>query len=144
MTARTRVAIVLLLFVQGLTGCDGPAPRPLPAAPTPLPAPPPAPQPPPSIEGYTLTPSSEIVSPGGELSVSWTAPQGAYFDWIGIFSVGARNCDYGWYEYTKGETSGTLTLKAPDRAGQYEFRYHLDDGCVETVRSSPVTVSAGG
>ena len=81
---------------------------------------------------------------GSDLRVSWTAPNGGKWDWIGIFKLGARNCDYGWYWYTDGETSGTLALKAPDQPGQYEFRYHLDDGCEETVRSSPVTVSSGG
>jgi hypothetical protein len=144
MTARTRIAVVLLVFAHGLAGCgDEPRWRPLPVAPTPIP-PPPAPQPPPNREGYTLSPSPEIVTPEGELSVSWTAPTGGKWDWIGIFSLEARNCDHGWSEYTKGETSGTLTLKAPRQPGQYEFRYHLDDGCEETVRSSPVTVRAGG
>ena len=50
--------------------------------------------------------------------------------------------DY-WWEYTDGATSGTLTLSAPTAPGQYEFRYLLDDGFVDTVRSSPVTVTAG-
>jgi len=143
MTARTRIAMVLLVFAQGLAGCDESVPRRLPVAPSPappLPAPlPPTPLP---VQGYTLTLSAETVSPGGELSVSWTAPKGGKLDWIGIFPVGARNCDYGDYWYTDNETSGARTVKAPSKPGQYEFRYHLDDGCVETVRSSPVTVSA--
>jgi hypothetical protein len=143
MTVRTRIAIVLLVFAQGLAGCDEPRSRRLPVAPAPVPPPPP-PQPAPVFEGYSLTPSPEIVSPGGELSVSWIAPKGGTWDWIGIFSVGAGICDHGWYEYTKGETSGTLTFKAPSQPGRYEFRYHLNDGCQETVRSSPVTVTAGG
>jgi hypothetical protein len=49
-----------------------------------------------------------------------------------------------WWKYTDGGTSGTFTLNAPTQPGQYEFRYLLDDGFVDTARSTPVTVSAGG
>ena len=142
MTVRTRIAMVLLVLAPGLAGCGGPAAAPLPASPSPVAQP--TPQPTPNQGPYSLTPSAEIVSSGGELSVSWIVPRSGTWDWIGLFSVGARNCDHGWYEYTKGETSGTLHLHAPSQPGQYEFRYHLDDGCVETGRSSPVTVRAGG
>jgi len=97
----------------------------------------------PSPATYTLTSSSSAVAPGGELSVSWTASRGGARDWIGFFSVGAAPCDHGWSEGTKGATSGTLKLNAPIQVGQYEFRYQPNDGCDETARSSPVTVSAG-
>jgi len=141
---RTRIVIVLVGCALGLAGCvDDSRPQPLPVAPSPAPQPAP-PQPAPALEGYTLTLSAESVTPGAELSVSWTAPKGGKLDWIGIFPVGARNCDYGDYWYTDNETSGTRTVIAPSKPGQYEFRYHLDDGCVEAVRSSPLTVSAGG
>ena len=89
---------------------------------------------------YTLTPSANAVIPGGQLSVSWTAPRGGARDWIGLFSVGAAACDHGWSEYTRGATSGTLALTAPTKPGEYEFRYYPDDGCVDTVRSRAVTV----
>jgi hypothetical protein len=145
MTLRTGIAIVLLVLAQALAGCDEPPSRRLPVAPAPLPPSPPLPPPPTlPVEGYTLTSSPEMVGPGGELSVSWTAPKGGKLDWIGIFPVGARTCDFRDYWYTDNQTSGKLTVKAPSQPGQYEFRYHLDDGCQETVRSSPVTVSAGG
>jgi hypothetical protein len=39
--------------------------------------------------------------------------------------------------------SGTRTLVAPREAGQYEFRYLLDDGFGDAAVSSVVTVSAG-
>lgn len=139
MTAESRAAIVLACAL-GLAGCDdGPAFRPLPSSPSPTLSSPPTP-----VDGYAISVSPESVTSGGDLRVTWTAPKGGTWDWIGIFVVGARNCDHGWYEYTDGALSGTVTFKAPAQPGQYEFRYHLDDGCTEMVRSSPVTVSAGG
>jgi len=135
MTMRTRTAIVLFVFAQGLAGCEG---RSTPSAPSTVP------QPTASQEPYTLTPSSNTVAPGEKLSVSWTAPRGGGQDWIGLFRVGAADCDHGWASYTWGATSGTLALSAPTELGQYEFRYQPADGCVDTVRSSPVTVRAGG
>lgn len=71
--------------------------------------------------------------------MSWVA-QGGVWDWVALFKVGDRNENYGWWEYTNGATSGTLTLSAPTEAGQYEFRYLLDDDYIDAVRSSPVTV----
>lgn len=74
--------------------------------------------------------------------MSWTAPRGGTADWIGLFKVGDQNTQYGWWTYTEGATSGTATLSAPTQPGQYEFRYLLNDGYDDTVRSSSVTVTA--
>ena len=90
---------------------------------------------------FTLTVSRILVTPGGQVSVSWVAPPGGHGDWVGLFRVGDPNTRYGWFEYTKGATSGTLTLSAPTEAGQYEFRYLLDDDFIEAVRSSSLTVN---
>ena len=92
---------------------------------------------------YALTPSTTTVLAGGQLSVNWTAPSGGYLDWVGFFKVGDPNEAYqdGWWQYTYGETSGTMAITAPLLPGQYEFRYLLDDGYVDIVRSSPVTVT---
>ena len=91
---------------------------------------------------YTLTADVDTVRAGGELNVSWTAPAGGVSDWIGFFEVGAPNTSYesGWWQYTDGAATGTFTLTAPTQPGQYEFRYLLDDGFVDTVRSRTVTV----
>lgn len=98
-----------------------------------------------TYEVVTLTVGQTLVAPGGQLSVSWVAPTGrSSFDWVGLFRVGEPNTSYLWYEYTNGATSGTVTLSAPTQPGQYEFRYLLDDGYIDVVRSGPVTVSAGG
>ena len=77
-------------------------------------------------EAFTLTPSTDAVDAGGQMSVSWTAPRAQPGDWIALFRVG-RSYDDDWYDFTNGATSGTLTLTAPTRPGQYEFRYLFDD-----------------
>jgi hypothetical protein len=137
MTGTTRTAIALLLVAQGLVACDNG--NRLPLSPSIVPQ---VTQGPPANPGtYTLTPSVTTVAPGAVLSVSWTASTGGSSDWIGLFTVGAASCDHGWSEYTGGGTSGTFTLTAPTRPGQYEFRYLPNDGCGVTARSSPVTVT---
>jgi hypothetical protein len=92
---------------------------------------------------YTVTAGTNSVAPGGALNVSWTASTGQPKDWIGLFRVGAWNGDHGWSNYTEGATSGTFTLTAPTQAGQYEFRYLLNNGVDDAARSSVVTVGAG-
>ena len=90
-------------------------------------------------EPFTLTPSTDVVDAGGQMSVSWTAPGGRAGDWIAVFRMGASYEDE-WYGLTNGAPSGTHTLTAPARPGQYEFRYLVDDGFMDVARSSPVTV----
>ena len=94
---------------------------------------------------YTLTPGTNTVVARGQLSVSWTAPQSGALDWIGFFRVQDPSTAYqsGWWEYTNGATTGTLPVNVPLQPGQYEFRYLLDDGFVDVVRSRAVTVTAG-
>jgi hypothetical protein len=136
MTRNTRIAIALAVVAQGAVGCDHETSR-LPMAPTVLET---ARQPPASPAVYVLTSSSSTVVAGGALSVTWTASVGGSRDWIGLFRIGAANCDHGWSASTSGTTSGTLTLTAPTQSGQYEFRYLPDDGCDVAARSSAVTV----
>jgi IPT/TIG domain len=92
-------------------------------------------------EPFTLTPSTNLIDAGGQMSVSWTAPGGRAGDWIAVFRVGASYED-DWYGLTNGATAGTRTLTVPTRPGQYEFRYLVDDGFLylDVARSSPVTV----
>ena len=91
-------------------------------------------------EPSTVTPSTDAVDAGGQMSVSWTAPRAQLGDWIALCSVGGGYND-DWYGLTNGATSGTLTVTAPTRPGQYEFRYlFLNDGFLALARSSPVTV----
>jgi Galactose oxidase-like, Early set domain/Glyoxal oxidase N-terminus len=94
--------------------------------------------------GYTLTGSPSTVAPGGQLTVSWTAPSGRPSnDWVGLYSVGAPNSNFLWWAYTGGAASGSFTLSAPSQTGQYEFRYLLNDDFTDSVRSNTVTVGGG-
>ena len=88
---------------------------------------------------FTLTPSTNGVDAGGQMSVSWTGPGAQPGDWIVVCRVGG-NYDDDWWGDTNGATSGTHTLTAPTRPGQYEFRYLLAGGFIDVARSSPVTV----
>jgi uncharacterized protein (TIGR03437 family) len=91
---------------------------------------------------FTVKASTDVVDAGGEMTVSWSAPSALASDWIALFKVGRSSFDDDWYGGTSGATSGTLTVTAPTRPGQYEFRYLFDDGFFDTAlaRSSPVTV----
>ena len=127
MTKSNYRRVLLLAFSIGVTACDGRSP----SGPTPLPrAAPSAP---------TVTPSTDAVEAGGRMSVSWTAPRAQPRDWLALFRVG-ESYDDDWWDYTDGATSGTRTLTAPTRPGQYEFRYLVNDGFRALAHSSPVTV----
>jgi hypothetical protein len=130
---------VIVAALLGITaGCGGTSPV-APAVVTPAPV---APAPVAPVGTYTLTPSASAVAPGAQLSVSWTASTKGGNDWIALFKKGASNMApiNAWVGWTDGATSGTFTLSVPTQAGQYEFRYFLDDGWTEAARSTVVTV----
>jgi len=90
---------------------------------------------------YTVTVGANMVGPGDQLSVSWTTSTAGHNDWIALFTKGALNNAHTWWVgWTDGATSGTFTLGAPSQAGEYEFRYLLDDGYIDGATSSLVTV----
>jgi hypothetical protein len=91
------------------------------------------------VSAYTVTAGTNMVAPGDQLSVSWTATPGYYADWISLFNVGQPNSLPVWVKSTEGATSGTFTLSAPIQAGRYEFRYLLEDEH-DVARSGLVTV----
>lgn len=115
-----------------------------------------------SVGTYSVTANPTTVIPNGTLSISWTAPSGsAARDWVGIFSSSAPNQSFGWWKYTGGAATGTITAPAPAQAGQYQVRYLLNDGFTSTASSnftvassntassytltaSPADVTAGG
>ena len=101
---------------------------------------------PPSSAGFSLSATPATVNIGGSISVAWTAPSGRPGnDYIALYPVGAPNTAYLWYQYTGGTTSGTVTATAPaSQAGQYEFRYLLQNGYTDIVRSNTITVTASG
>ena len=90
---------------------------------------------------FTLTANPSTVTPGGPLSVTFTAPPGRHaLDWISLYKVGDPNRSYGWWQYTGGAESGTFNLTAPLEAGQYEFRYLLENQYTSIKTSNTVTV----
>jgi hypothetical protein len=93
---------------------------------------------------HTLNASPSPVSPGGNLTVTWSAPAGSSpTDWIGLFAVGAADSPSIRWRYTNGATSGSFNDTAPSAPGQYEYRYFLNDGYALATKSSVVTVGIG-
>lgn len=100
---------------------------------------------------FSVTASPNVVAPGADLTVSFSAPSGRGCsgggDWIAIFPLGAPD-ETGaanghsdlWYDHLCGAASGTLTAKAPSEPGRYEFRYMT--GTFSSARSSPFDVRA--
>jgi YD repeat-containing protein len=89
---------------------------------------------------YTLTAVSPV-APGGQMSVSWTAPSGRPVkDWVALYVTGANNSTHLSWVYTQGATSGTFTPTAPATIGTYEFRYLLNDGYNSATVSNIVVV----
>ena len=80
--------------------------------------------------------------PGGQLNVNWTTSIAYPWDSICLDRVGAAVGIHAWAQSTAGAASGTFTLSAPTQAGQYEFRYLLEDESA-AGRSSPVEVGTG-
>lgn len=112
-----------------------------PAGPTPTP---PAPAPVASLAVYTVIADTSTVDPGGELSVSWSSSSLGHNDWIALFKKGDRNTAQAWWaRWTDGAASGTFPLIAPILAGEYEFRYLVDDSYSDVARSGVVTVVPG-
>lgn len=133
---RSILAQLTLTALFGMTlGCGasapaGPTPTPVTTTTSPRVAP---------VSAYTVTAGTNRVAPGDQLSVSWTASPGYYADWISLFNVGQPRSPV-WVKSTEGATSGTFTLSAPIQAGQYEFRYLLEDEH-DVARSTLVTVA---
>lgn len=133
-TPKQSIVVALL----GVTlGCGGTSPgTPTPAV---VIAAPVAPVPAVRTGTYTVTASVNAVARGGPLSVTWNASSTGN-DWIEFSKTSDSNMYHGWSAFTDGAAVGTFTLTAPSQAGQYEFRYLLDDGWIDVARSSVVTV----
>src|SRR5262249_9193701 len=78
---------------------------------------------------YTLTVTPTSVQSGAQVTLTWSAPPGRpATHWIGLYSVGAPDTSFLWWQYTNGARAGKVTVTMPGRAGQYEFRYFVEDG----------------
>ncbi len=92
---------------------------------------------------YTLVANPGAVAVGATVSVNFTAPAGSsYYDWVGLFKVGAPNSSYLDFGYTTGGTAGTFNVTTPTEAGQYEFRYMLNNGFTSVATSNTVSVQS--
>jgi IPT/TIG domain len=103
------------------------------------------------VPSVSLNASPSFVTSGDEITVEWVGPRGRDCrgggDWIAMYKVGDPD-DTGaanghsdlWFVHVCAATSGTSKLRAPNQAGEYEFRFMMGDGAV--ARSNPVTVRA--
>jgi hypothetical protein len=85
---------------------------------------------------YSVTPSATTVGPGDQLSVSWTASTPQRNEYIELYKAGDSNVNALWWIGTERASVGTVTLNAPHAAGQYEFRYVLEDGHGRSTQQS--------
>jgi hypothetical protein len=92
-----------------------------------------------AASSYVLTANVSTVSAGASITINWAAPAGSSSsDWIQLMNAGG-NTQY-WYLYTGGAASGSATVPAPAQAGQYVFRYLLNNTYTEAARSAVITV----
>jgi acyl-CoA thioesterase-1 len=96
--------------------------------------------------GYNLNVNRASVPVGGQVTVSWQAPNSANRtnDWIGLYrSSNLTNIFYQDYRYTNGTANGS-TIFTLNTAGTYEFRYLKNNGYTDVATSRTVTVSNVG
>jgi hypothetical protein len=87
----------------------------------------------------TLEANAQIAA-GETFTVKWTGPDNLR-DFVGLVKAGAAEGTYsGPYDYTS--KGATLTLRAPDAAGDYELRYMLGATPYRTLGRLPVTVTS--
>ncbi len=97
----------------------------------------------------SLTLDKEVVTPGESISVQFTTPaEFAANAWIGIIPSAIQHGSESVndqhdlaYQYLNGQTSGTLTFKAPSQPGSYDFRMHNTDDNGKEVTSVTFTVA---
>lgn len=82
-------------------------------------------------------------APGATVTLSFNTMPGNQRDWFALSRAGDDG--YLTYQYTDGQTSGTLTFRAPDEPGAYEVRAYFDDTSNDrTIRAtSPFIVGPG-
>jgi Mg-chelatase subunit ChlD len=78
------------------------------------------------------------VAAGAKFQVSWTGPNNPR-DFVTLVKAGAAEKSYERYEYTN--RGPTLTLTAPDVAGDYELRYATGNDYL-TLARAPIKVTA--
>jgi hypothetical protein len=92
-----------------------------------------------------LSVSTDTVTSGSPLSISWAAPSGrSTLDWIALYKPGSPHVAYAdlWWSYTNGAATGTFTIPAPAPPGPYEFRYFANDGYDMAMKSGLINVTS--
>lgn len=93
--------------------------------------------------GATLSAPESVVA-GAKVVVTWTGP-GHQGDFISIDAVGEPEKTYGSYAYADATQGNTMTIIAPDAAGDYVLRYHLASSYrvigTTPLRITPATAS---
>lgn len=93
-----------------------------------------------SVGGLAASP--ENASVGEEVSVQWTLPGGGEaFDWIGLYDTADRSRPLAW-NYTGGGKSGSMTFKAPETPGTYDFTYFPRGSFFGSRTSNAVTIAS--
>ena len=85
--------------------------------------------PPPPPPGQVSVSNPANAKPGQSIAVTFSGAPGNKTDWIGIYPESAPS-DRSWlsWQYTNGSRSGSMTFKAPDQPGKYNFRLFENDG----------------
>ncbi len=84
-----------------------------------------------------------LYAPGAPLTATWANGSSSSDAWIGIYPVGGADNAYRDWEWTGGETSGTVLLYVPPTPGTYELRLFANGSSpyVLLASSVPFTVA---
>jgi hypothetical protein len=90
---------------------------------------------------YTVNAAAGSAARGTAVKVDWSAAVGhSAKDWVGLYAAGDPDTGFLAWQYTGAATTGRLSFVAPERTGEYEFRYFLDDGFTRAAMGNRVTV----
>ncbi len=103
----------------------------------------------PADAGASLKLEKTVFAPGETINVVFTAPAGySSTAWVGVIPSNIPHGDESvndnydiCYEYLRKATAGVLTFKAPQKAGNYDFRMNDSDSGGSEVASVSFTVS---
>jgi|GEM_PF-4850813 len=95
------------------------------------------------VQAQAVSASPGFVQPGQPVTVTYSGAPGFTTDWIGVFPLSAP-MDRSWlsWQYTEGKGSGTMTFKAPDQPGSYNFRLFKQDSYDVLAVSNAIEVGA--
>lgn len=87
-----------------------------------------------------LWPDKLTYSPGEQLTANFTNGSTDSGAWIGIFPIAGADTAYRDWDYTGGDTEGTVILYVPSTAETYNLRMFADNGYTKIATSVPFTV----